>query len=77
MHLLRNAWELWKRFGKFLGDWLARIVLTIFYFTVFVPFGLGVTLLADPLRIRQSGGPDLWLSRQTGDQSLDDVQRQF
>ena len=77
MDLLRNAWELWKRFGQFLGDWLARIVLTIFYFTVFVPFGLGVTLLSDPLRIRQSDGPDLWLSRQTGDQSLDDVQRQF
>ncbi len=77
MDLLRKIWQIWKRFGQFLGDVLARIVLTLFYFTVFVPFGLGVALLSDPLHIRRPGSSHLWLSRQTGDQSIDDARRQF
>lgn len=77
MNLLRKLWQAWKRFGQFLGDILARVVLTLFYFTVFVPFGLGVTLLSDPLRIRSTSSRLMWLPRQTGDRSLDDARRQF
>ena len=77
MNFLRKLWQVWKRFGQFLGDVLARVVLTLFYFTVFLPFGLGVTLLSDPLRIRQPDDPHLWLSRQTKDRSVDDARRQF
>lgn len=77
MELLRKIWGAWKRFGQFLGDILARVVLTVFYFTIFVPFGLGVTLLSDPLRTRGSDGLSLWLLRQTGDQVMDEARRQF
>ena len=77
MDLLHKLWQAWKRFGQFLGDVLARVVLTLFYFTVFLPFGLGVTLLSDPLRIRRSADPHLWLSRQTRDRSINDARRQF
>jgi hypothetical protein len=77
MELLGRLWQAWKRFGQFLGDILARIVLTLFYFTVLVPFGLGVSLLSDPLRTRHSDTSSLWVLRQTGDQSLDEARRQF
>jgi hypothetical protein len=77
MRLLGRLWQAWKRFGQFLGDILARIVLTLFYFTVLVPFGLGVRLLSDPLRTRHTGTTSLWALRQTGDQSLDEARRQF
>jgi len=77
MNLLRKLWQAWKRLGQFLGDILARVVLTLFYFTIFVPFGLGVTLRSDPLRIRNISGRPMWLPRQTGDRSLDDARRQF
>lgn len=77
MDLLRNSWGAWKRLGQFIGDAVARVVLTVFYFTLFVPFGLGVTLLSDPLRIRRPGRQSLWLSRQTGDRSIKDARRQF
>ena len=77
MSLLRKLWQAWRRFGQFLGDILARVVLTIFYFTVFAPFGLGVTMLSDPLCIRGAGSQPMWLPRQTGDRSLDDARRQF
>ncbi len=73
--LIKDFWRGWKAFGQFLGDWLARVVLTIFYFTILVPFGLGVRLFADPLAIKNR--PDqLWRPRATGDQKLEDVVRQ-
>lgn len=71
-----NFWTHWKAFGHFLGDWLGRVVLTIFYFTVFVPFGIGVRLFGDPLKIK-SQPDELWRPRTTGDQNLQEVTRQF
>ena len=54
MTLLRRGWERWKRFGKKLGDVQARILLTVFYFVILAPFGLGVRA-ADPLGLRRTG----------------------
>ena len=74
--LIKDFWPGWKAFGQFLGDWLARVVLTIFYFSILVPFGVGVRLFADPLHIKSL--PDqLWRPRPTGDQTLEDTMRQF
>jgi hypothetical protein len=73
--LIKNFWHNWKAFGQFLGDWLARVVLTIFYFTILIPFGLGVRLFADPLQIKELPNPN-WRPRTTGDQKIDDVLRQ-
>lgn len=74
--LIPNFWQGWKAFGHFLGDWLARVALTIFYFTILIPFGLGVRLLADPLAIKNKATP-FWRPRTTGDQKLEQVLRQF
>jgi hypothetical protein len=54
MKLLRRLWEGWKRFGKKVGDFQARLLLSIFYFVVLAPFGLGMRA-ADPLGLRKSG----------------------
>ena len=76
MMVLKKLWESWKAFGHFLGNLLARVVLSIFYFTIFVPFGLGVRWLSDPLQIKTR--PDsLWRPRSTGDQTLPEIGRQF
>jgi hypothetical protein len=76
MEYLKKFWQLWKRFGQFLGDILARVVLTVFYFTIFLPFGVGVTLFSDPLRMRRDVKP-AWLPHAHAPQSLDDARRQF
>ena len=73
--MLKRFWERWKRFGQWIGDMLARVVLTIFYFTVLLPFGLGVRLFGDPLAIKTRPA-DLWLPRKTLDQTMEDVRRQ-
>jgi hypothetical protein len=77
METLRRVWEVWKRFGRFIGDIVARIALTLFYFTIFVPFGLGVRLLSDPLGTKRRSRSSLWLSRRTTDSTLQDARRQF
>jgi hypothetical protein len=74
--LIKDFWLGWKAFGHFMGNALARIVLTFFYFTIFVPFGLGVRWLGDPLQIKSTPA-HLWRTRSTGDQSLEEVKRQY
>jgi hypothetical protein len=78
MAILQKLWQGWKRIGQFLGDILARVVLTLFYFSVFAPFGLGVTLFSDPLRTRKTVSR-AWLSRdsQNAEPSLEEAGRQF
>jgi hypothetical protein len=74
--LISDFWNGWKAFGQFMGNWVARIVLTGFYFSVLIPFGLGVRLLADPLLTKRQPHM-LWQPRATDDQTLEDTQRQY
>jgi hypothetical protein len=53
-----GLWERWKRFGKKIGDFQARALLTIFYFIILAPFALIIRWVSDPLAIKTktSGG---------------------
>jgi len=77
MKVLRAIWATWKRIGQFIGDFIARVVLSLFYFTLFVPFGVGVRLFGDPLDMKVKTNPSWWLERATRDLALDDARRQF
>jgi hypothetical protein len=75
--IIRRRWETWKRIGRFIGDQIGRLFLTVFYFTLFMmPFAVGVRLWGDPLAIRP-GGHAKWLERRTQDLTIDDSRRQF
>jgi len=76
MEALRKGWQAWKRFGQFMGDLIGRLVLTVFYFTLFMPFALGMRLLGDPLALRPRGLAK-WLERKTQDLTLEDSRRLF
>lgn len=73
--MLKRFWEGWKRVGQWIGDAIARVVLTVFYFTIFLPFGLASRLLADPLAIRRRSG-ELWQPRTTRDRTIQDLHGQ-
>ena len=77
MELLRTLWRAWKRLGQFMGDVLARVVLTLFYFTLLAPFGMGVTWLSDPLHTRRPEGKLAWPVRQNDEPSIENARRQF
>jgi hypothetical protein len=72
---LHRLWEGWKRVGRKIGDFQARLLLTIFYFVVLAPFAMGVRLFADPLGLKRPGGwQDLPALRET---ALARARRQF
>ena len=53
---LKRMWEGWKRIAHVIGDFQARVILTIFYAVLVLPFGLAVRIFADP-----RPGPDIRL----------------
>jgi hypothetical protein len=76
MEALRKGWQTWLRIGQFIGDQIGRLGLTVFYFTIFMPFALGVLLWGDPLAIRPHGRAK-WLERKMHDLTLKDSRRLF
>ena len=76
MEFLRKIWEYWLAFGRFLGNLIGRVILSIFYFTIMLPFGIGVALFGDPLK-RKNKSPNYWLTREATSTTLEDALRQF
>jgi hypothetical protein len=76
MAVLKKFWAGWKAFGRMMGNLVARVALSVFYFTVFVPFGLGVRWFSDPLQVKAVPSR-LWRPRTTPPATLADAERQY
>lgn len=59
--------------GQILVDFQAWLLTMVFYFTVMVPFGIGMRLLGDPL---QTKGAVQWLQREPVGASMEEARRQ-
>jgi hypothetical protein len=57
--MLKRAWQAWKRIAHKIGNFQARVLLTIFYIVLVFPFGIAARLFFDPLRIKRR--PTQWL----------------
>lgn len=73
--MLRKAWNLWKAFGELLGNILARVVLTVFYFTIFLPFGIGTAVFNDRLGIK-AVPKEFWRARSSRPVTLEEARSQ-
>lgn len=49
--VLRRSWAGWKRIARTIGDVQSRLLLSVVYVTVIVPFGLVLRCAADPLAL--------------------------
>ena len=72
-----RLWRGWQELARHIGDFQARLLLTVFYFTVFVPFGLITRLFLDPLHVRRGSVKSGLNPRQTLDTDLEAARRQF
>lgn len=72
-----HGWGRWKELSQKAADFQARILLTVFYFTLMVPFGVVFGMVKDPLRIKRRPSGTYWLDRKPTSESLADAQRQF
>jgi hypothetical protein len=50
----KGLWERWKQIAKAIGDFQARLILSVFYFVIVGPFALIVRWVADPLLLKKS-----------------------
>ncbi|MBK8026140.1 MAG: hypothetical protein IPK19_33330 [Chloroflexi bacterium] len=69
----------WARFGIItgaIGDLQGRAVVTIFYWTIFVPFALVSRLTSDPLRIRGEASKPHWIERTPAGNTLEEAREQ-
>ena len=57
--LYKSAWQWWKKLAHKIGNFQARIILSLFYAVLVLPFGLAARWFSDPLRIKKL--PDQWL----------------
>ena len=73
MNFLKKAWKKWRAFGQMMGDFVARIFMTVFYFTLAIPFGIGVRLLKDPLHLKSKDTG--WLQRERRAETLEEARR--
>ncbi len=71
---LKTLWNAWKRLAHKIGNFQARVVLTIIYAVAVLPFGLVVRLFSDPLRIKHR--PTNWIDHPAEAHDLDWAHRQ-
>ena len=78
MKFLRQAWLGWKEIASYIGDFQARWLLTVFYFTFAAPFGLIARLAIDPLLIDHAPTGSAWIMREARQEiGLENAQKQF
>jgi len=64
----------WKKFGRAIGNFNARVLLTLLYAVVILPFGLVVRAFSDSMHIKKS--PEKWFDHPPIPNTLEEARRQ-
>jgi len=75
--VLKQLWRGWKALAWKIGNFQARVLLVLLYFTLLLPFGVGLRLLSDPLKTKARDLPSYWVRRETQGASVDESRRQY
>ena len=75
--VLRKAWGRWKLIARVIGNFQARVLLTVFYLVVTPPFAFIVKIFRDPLALRPPAGGTFWTLRPVADSAEAGGRRQF
>jgi hypothetical protein len=67
------AWQRMTLAASIVGEVQGRVIVTAFYFTILVPFGMGSRLFSDPLRRKSTAQ---WLERAPIPTDLESAQQQ-
>ena len=55
---VKSLWSAWKRLAHKIGNFQARVLLTILYAVVVLPFGVAARLFSDAMKIKHR--PTAW-----------------
>ncbi|MCC6179693.1 MAG: hypothetical protein IT305_30650 [Chloroflexi bacterium] len=73
----KHGWSRWRAVSQKVADVQARVLLSVFYFTLLVPFAVGFKLFKDPLHLKHPRQQSYWLARKPVSEQLADAHRQF
>ncbi len=74
--MLRQLWQEWLVLARHIGNFQARVLITLVYFTFILPFGLVSALFADTLRMKRVPAGAVWQERSTRDLDLEQARKQ-
>ena len=74
--MLGGLWSRWKALAARIGNFQARVMLTLFYFVLVTPLGLIVRYLSDPLQLKPRHGPSFWRDKTLPPPTLEEARRQ-
>ena len=72
---LKNLWQRWQKVAKKIGDFQARLILSLFYILIVLPIGLIARMFSDPLSLKKTAAH--WHAKQSTPARLEDARRQF
>ncbi len=64
----------WKKFGRAIGNFNARVVLTLLYAIVIMPFGVVVRFFSDSMHIKKR--PESWFDHPPLPNTVEEARRQ-
>lgn len=64
----------WKKIGHAIGNFQARVLLTVLYSILILPFGLVVRLFSDSMHMKKR--PDKWFDHPPIPNTLEEARRQ-
>ena len=72
---LEQLWQRWQKVAKKIGDFQARLILSLFYILIVLPIGLIARMFSDPLSLKKTAAH--WEKKQSSPPRLEDARRQF
>lgn len=75
--MLGRLWAKWKVLAQKIGDFQARVILTLLYFVILGPMAILFKVFRDPLGLRPPAGPSIWVAKPAHEDSLEMAKRQF
>jgi hypothetical protein len=72
--LRTKLWEGWKKIAHAIGNFQARVLLTVIYSILILPFGLVVRFFSDSLHSKKR--PEQWFDHPPMPNDLDEARRQ-
>lgn len=74
---MTHLWKKWKGVAERIGDFQARLLLSLFYFFILPPFALVLRMSSDPLGIKPDSRRGWNLKTQPEGTPMDRAGRQF
>jgi len=72
----KAAWAGWKKIAHRIGNFNARVLLSLFYIVISLPFSL-IAKAKNPLHLDSAHRDSFWLDRPTAKSAAESSRRQF